>query len=104
MTTPLTLEVIARPGAIRLSAFGELDFATQGELEGALIDLCTDGGRLELDLSGVTFVDSSGLAVLLSMRNHWAESGGMLLLHAPSKQVRRVLEHAGLAAAFTIVE
>ena len=104
MTTPLTIEVIAGPGAIRLSAVGEIDFATQGELERALIDLCTDGGRLELDLSGVTFVDSSGLAVLLSMRNHWAESGGMLLLRAPSERVRHVLELAGLSAAFTIVE
>ena len=104
MTTPLTVEITARPDATRVSAVGEIDFGSQGELERTLSDLCAQLQRLELDLSGVSFIDSSGLAMLLSMRNLCAESGGMLILHAPSETVRRVFDLAGLSAAFTIVD
>ena len=51
-----------------MSVVGEMDFGTQGELERKLVDLCDDQRPLELDLSGVSFMDSSGLAVLLSIR------------------------------------
>ena len=102
--TPLGVEITGRRDATRVSATGEIDFGTQGELERTMIDLSSDQRPLELDLSGVSFIDSSGLAMLLSMRNRCAECGGMLTLHAPSEQVRRVLELAGLSAAFTIVE
>ncbi len=101
--THLTVEITGRRDATRVSAVGEIDFATQGELERTLVDLCADRRPLELDLSAVSFIDSSGLAMLLSMRNLCAESGGMLILHAPSEQVRRVFQLAGLSAAFTTV-
>ena len=102
VTTSLSLEITARGDATCVAAVGEIDFATMGELERTLTDL---GARrpVKLDLSGVLFIDSSGLAMLLSMRNLLAEGGGMLILHAPSPKVRRVFEVAGLSAAFTIV-
>ena len=87
-----------------MTAVGEIDLDTKRELESALMDLCADQRRLELDLSGVSFIDSTGLGVLLSARNLCAESGGMLTLHAPSEKVRRTFEMAGLSAAFTILE
>jgi anti-sigma B factor antagonist len=103
VATSLSLEITARVDATCVAAVGEIDFASLGELERTLTDL--DGPRpVELDLSGVSFIDSSGLAMLLSMRNLFAEGGGMLSLHAPSQKVRRVFELAGLSSAFTIVE
>lgn len=102
--TRLTIEITARSDATRVSAAGEIDLATQGELERTLVDLCTAQRPIELDLSGVSFIDSSGLAMLLSVRNLCAESGGFLILQRPSDKVRRVLEYAGMSAAFTIVE
>ena len=102
MTTSLSLEITACADATRVSAVGEVDFGTQGQLERALADLGADQRPVELDLSGVSFIDSSGLATLLSMRNLLAERGGMLVLRAPSDAVRRVLELAGLSEAFAI--
>jgi len=104
VTMPLTVHITARPDATRVSAVGEIDFDSQGELERTLIDLCSDQRPVELDLGDVSFIDSSGLAMLLSIRNLCAESGGMLIVCAPSETVRRVLELAGLSAAFTIIE
>ena len=104
MSTALTLEITARRGATRVAASGEIDVATLGELERTLVDLCAHQRPVELDLSGVSFIDSSGLATLLSMRNLCAEDGGIMVLCAPSQEVRRVLELAGLSAAFTIIE
>ena len=89
VTTPLTLEITTRPDATRVSVVGEMDFGTQGGLERKLVDLCADQRPLELDLSGVSFMDSSGLAMLLSIRNLCAEDGGILFLHRPSDKVRR---------------
>jgi len=103
VTTSLVLEVTARTDATCVSAVGEIDFASQGELERTLTDVGAHR-PVELDLSGVSFIDSSGLAMLLSMRNLFAEGGSMLVLHAPSQNVRRVFELAGLSAAFTVVE
>ena len=104
VTTPLTLKITARPDATRVSVVGEMDFGTHGELERKLVDLCGDQRPLELDLSGVSFMDSSGLAMLLSIRNLCAEGGGILILHRPSDKVRRVVELAGMSAAFNVIE
>jgi anti-anti-sigma factor len=72
---------------------GELDMATAPELAEAL-GPWRDGQRsdpvLRVDLSGLTFIDSSGLRVLLEL----CMSPGchQLVLCAPTAQVRRVFE------------
>ena len=50
------------------------------------------------DLTDVTFMDSSGLAVLLEARGRAAD----VALHDPSPIVRRIVEASGVAASFTI--
>lgn len=52
--------------------------------------------RLTVDLSGLTFTDSSGIAVLLRTWRHMGEVGGqMTVVHTPP-QARRVFLAAGL--------
>lgn len=58
--------------------------------------------RTELDMSGVTFMDSSGIAVILRLSGRVKNLGGSLTVtHVPA-QARRVLDTAGLEKLVTI--
>jgi stage II sporulation protein AA (anti-sigma F factor antagonist) len=52
--------------------------------------------RLTLDLSGVTFMDSSGIAVLIRAKRQMDSLGGTVKAVAIPAQPRRVLDAAGL--------
>lgn len=52
--------------------------------------------RLTLDLSGVTFMDSSGIAVLIRAKREMDALGGAMKAEAIPVQPRRVLDAAGL--------
>ena len=52
--------------------------------------------HLTLDLSGVTFMDSSGIAVLLRTHRQMARHGGTLRVYKVPSQPRKVLDAAGL--------
>ena len=58
--------------------------------------------KLVLDLSGVTFMDSSGIAVILRARQKMQLLDGSLLVRGASPQARRVLEAAGINRLVTI--
>lgn len=78
---------------------GEIDLATAGELGAALEPLLASGdGPVVIDVGGVSFIDSSGLAVLA----HAAASGRPVVLRHPSKIVVRVIETTGLDQVITL--
>jgi anti-anti-sigma factor len=82
-------------GTRRAKLFGDLDLAAYDELLARLSGFFADGGDAELDLSGVTFVDSSAIRLFIQLQRARAE-GGHLVLVAPQPHVERVLEVAGL--------
>src|SRR5581483_9035098 len=79
----------------RLVLDGELDLAAAYDLETALSRLCDDGGPVELDLRGVTFMDSMGMRSLLTARDMCSEAGSNLSVLAGEGQ-RKMLEVTGL--------
>ena len=60
------------------------------------------GGHLVVDLSGLTFIDSTGLHELVVALKRQRARGGEIVLRAPSAQTMRVLEIVGLDQLFTI--
>ena len=58
--------------------------------------------RLVLDLSGVTFMDSSGIAVLLRTHRQLARHGGTLRVVSIPAQARKVLDAAGVGRIITL--
>ncbi|MET0145657.1 MAG: STAS domain-containing protein [Ilumatobacteraceae bacterium] len=50
-----------------------------------------------IDLAGVTFIDSSGLRVLVEVHQARIDAGSRLALRAPSASVQRLLEISGLS-------
>jgi anti-sigma B factor antagonist len=73
---------------------GELDLATVGELAAPLQDLMTRTPQpLVLDLGELQFMDSSGVAVLIRLANHFRQ----LETRGARPAVRRVIEVLGLS-------
>ena len=58
--------------------------------------------KLVLDFTGGTFMDSSGIAVILRARQKMQLLDGSLLVRGASPQARRVLEAAGINRLVTI--
>ena len=73
---------------------GELDRSTTARFDSAVADAARAGDAVVLDLSRVTFIDSSGLRSLIRLGQTLQGIG--LVLHDPSPKVRRVLEIRGL--------
>jgi anti-sigma B factor antagonist len=86
-----------------LHVAGELDIATAPELEHA-VDAGLDGrsGEFRLDLSGLTFVDSTGAQALLHAHNAVESRGRRLVLVAAQRPVRRALEIMGLCEVLDV--
>ena len=74
---------------------GEVDLATADRLWTELEPLLSAEAVVVLDGTEITFLDSSGLRVLLQAGNRAAADGAAFRLVAPQPAVQRVLELAG---------
>ena len=80
-----------------LTLRGELDPHTAPRLRERIDEaFASDRVQMALDLAGVTFIDSSGLRVILSGHKEANERGGKLVLQSPSPTARRLLDITGL--------
>lgn len=93
--TALQITTTAQAGSTRIELTGELDIATAPDLEHALgVQLAEGDGDVVLDLRGVTFLDSSGLRVVLVASREVAGSGRRLIVVPGDGQVLRVIRLA----------
>jgi anti-sigma B factor antagonist len=78
---------------------GDFDVYWSPRFRDLLIDLVEQQGvrSLEIDLSGVTFVDSSALGVLIGIQRRLDERGGTLVLSHPSPSTAKAITVSGLA-------
>jgi len=82
---------------------GEVDIASAPELREQLLGLLRPGAsRLVVDLSGVTFCDASGLAVLVGVARRARLLDGAMRLAAPVPLLATVLRLTGLDSRFEI--
>lgn len=99
----LRLTLIETRGPLAVAAVGgEMDLRTAPGLHQQATALIGDHPHLILDLSGVTFCDSSGLNALLRLRRHAGENGGSLALAAPTDQIMRMLRLTGADAVLPL--
>jgi anti-sigma B factor antagonist len=81
---------------------GELDVADAAGVAGALAVVAAREPEIIVDLAGLEFIDSSGVAALARGRKLARYAGGDLLLAAPQRMVRRVLTIIWEADGFAI--
>jgi anti-sigma B factor antagonist len=96
-STPLTVTVEVDHGIGRLTVVGEVDLSNHARLrEAATRALDQGASTLELDSSGLEFIDSSGLGTLVGMAiDAQHAGGGLTIVHAPAMLVR-LLDVTGL--------
>lgn len=80
-------------GSVSCVVEGRLDVHQASQLRTGLAEARSQGAtEIELDLSKVDFMDSAGLAAVVSGLKQARSAGGELYLVNPSSQVRRILE------------
>jgi anti-sigma B factor antagonist len=81
---------------ITLHVVGEIDIATAGDMEDPLLDLLDSGFEtIVLDLREVTFLDSSGIRVLINSHQYAQERAARLSILVGTSRSREVLELSG---------
>ena len=93
----LTVDVHQDGNALVVRPAGELDMATTDVLDKDLLDAFESRATsIVLDLEGLTFIDSTGLRLLLSAAHRARENGDRLRIHCEAGAVRGMLELSGL--------
>ena len=100
----LLLEYRLVSGVAVVSVSGEVDFATCGLLRGALLRVVTDENYrgLVVNLAGVTFIDSTGIGVLVGVWRRVMATDTGLAVAMPSPQVQKVLDATGLTKVLSV--
>lgn len=92
-------------GITEITITGRLNMVTAARVREAIqraID--ANGGRIAVDLSGVVFLDSSGLGALIAGLKAAREAGGDLRLLRPAEQVALVLDLTNMASVLKSFE
>lgn len=109
MTVPARLPTLRfqlddQAGTCRIAVSGEIDLATAPSLRSTLMAVL-DGpppspALLQVDLAGVSFLDSTGIGALVGVRNHATTKACQMQLTGLQPAVRRVLTVTGLLDGF----
>jgi anti-sigma B factor antagonist len=87
---PLEIEVQQSENRTLVMIAGELDAATASYLYEALSDLeLADARNVVLDLAKVTFMDSTGLSVIVTEHKRLNHVNGTLTIFSPPSSIRR---------------
>ena len=89
-------------GQVIVALRGVLDVADAVSVAAALTAVAARERDVIIDLAGLEFIDSSGVAALVRGRRQARHAGGELLLAAPQKQVLRVLTLTRLIDVFAV--
>jgi anti-sigma B factor antagonist len=96
--TEFTLHFTADRGVPTLVVTGELDIATAADFRSGIDSVIEHSdGDLVLDMRNVTYIDSSGLSVVLDAREQLDRKQRRLIIGDPSDSVTTILEICGLA-------
>ena len=100
----MPITVTSQDSMLSIALSGEIDHHGAQEMTSQLEDAISTRlpAHLVLDMSGVTFMDSSGIAVLLRTLRQMDHLGGSLRVTAIPAQARRVLDAAGVGRLITL--
>ena len=98
---PLSVDVDESAERMLIGVSGELDLATAPTLRAAMEKAAkTNVPVVRVDLADLSFLDSSGISVLVEARSALDQRGCPLVLHRVNDRIARVLEVAGLKGFF----
>jgi anti-anti-sigma factor len=106
MNDLVTFQVLESGPVVRAALTGELDMSNAADLESLVVDVVpNDSTGMVLDLTGLTYLDSAGIRLLLTLVGRFRWRGQRLALLAPDGcRARRVIELAGAQEALAVDE
>jgi anti-sigma B factor antagonist len=104
-SSPFDVTIEKRDGAVHVVLTGELDISTAQRLEDDLHRVEAERPELiVLDLSGLAFLDSTGLRLMIMADARAREEGRKLAVVRPNEMIRRVLRLTRLDERLNIVQ
>ena len=95
MALEISSEITDAKAIIRIE--GEVDVSNASELRDALDTALADGAKeVEADFTEVAYIDSTGIGVLVGAAHRAQESGSVLVVANPQKNVERVFSLLGV--------
>ena len=91
------IEVTHGGGALVVHVLGEVDLTNAKALEAQIAGAVRDAPTVVLDLSGVAYLDSAGLALIYRLGR--SLDGGLSIVASEGALVRRTLDVAGIEAS-----
>ena len=99
----LTIDEEKSPSGILIRVVGEVDLYSSPELRKAILKAIPSAeGGLAIDMEGVAYIDSSGVATLVEGLRSAREHGTGFAIVSPSAAVMQVLELARLDSIFEV--
>jgi stage II sporulation protein AA (anti-sigma F factor antagonist) len=102
----LKVVTFMKQGILVVRLEGELDVCGANEFRTAVDEALTATGakHILLNMQGVSFIDSSGLGVVLGRYKRITQLGGKILVVYLEPQIKRIFELAGLLKILTIYQ
>lgn len=101
----LEVRTIREQGAAVVQLNGEIDLRTSPQMRSALLTLLDEKpGRIILDLSGVTYIDSSGVGTIVELKRRALHDENKVVLVGLQPRVRSLFEITRLDKFFTITD
>jgi anti-anti-sigma factor len=102
---PFDMRVDRRGKTAILRLSGEFDIAVTNQVDACIKELARNSpDELVIDLSGVSFIDSTGLRALIRARARAPETGWSVKLVRGPERVHKVFELTGMDDAFEFVD
>ena len=103
VTEELSIGKAHAPGRVVVTVRGELDAASAPRLKDALHDLGReDDHDVIVDVEGLTFIDSSGVYVLIQALKRMSTEGRQLTLRGGDSRAYKVLDVCRLTSVFNV--
>jgi anti-sigma B factor antagonist len=90
------VEQVVNGDRVSVKVTGDIDLATADKVGEALTEALTKKSEVWVDLSGVTFLDSTGIRALVQAHRKASNQGAHLYVHGAQQWVAKVLEVTGV--------
>ena len=100
----MTVNIRTAVGVHVVELSGELDANTSPVAQQHILPLATPGSRILLDMSGVSFMSSAGLRLILSMYRQVTAQNGTIALAGLSEDLKDTMSMTGFLSFFTIYD
>lgn len=99
----LDIQIDQHPHECEMTLQGEIDVYTAPRLKERLVEVIEGGcANVVIDLDGVTFIDSSGLGVLVSALRRARERDGAVRIVCSRENILKILRITGLDKVFPV--